>query len=185
MVLEKEVKICSKCGLPKPLNKFYSDRGEQDGLKRQCKLCVCEVLRKNYARPNSHYKEYCHIKAANLLPEKKQQYNIAVKKAHPEMIRANKRQWRRNNPDKVRNQRFKRQFGITIEQYNKLFQNQDGRCAICGRHQTELKRRLAIDHNHKTGKIRALLCTRCNLLVGRVETDLINLVLAYVKIHNE
>jgi hypothetical protein len=58
--------------------------------------------------------------------------------------------------------------GLTIAQYDELLEAQGGVCAICGR--PPKNRRLAVDHNHKTGKIRGLLCWVCNLKVlGRLE----------------
>lgn len=56
--------------------------------------------------------------------------------------------------------RLKKTYGITLEQYEALLAHQDGRCAVC--YGKPRKRRLAVDHNHKTGEIRGLLCTRCN-----------------------
>ena len=49
------------------------------------------------------------------------------------------------------------------KKYNFLFKRQRGRCAICGIHQFKLYRRLCVDHDHKTGKIRGLLCDGCNI----------------------
>lgn len=57
-------------------------------------------------------------------------------------------------------------YGITIEEWNKVFFEQNGCCAICGIHQSELNRQLDIDHNHRTGKIRGLLCNNCNRMIG-------------------
>jgi len=59
-----------------------------------------------------------------------------------------------------------RRYNITVNDYNKMFKDQKGRCAICGRHQIELDRRLCIDHNHKTDEIRGLLCNDCNSILG-------------------
>lgn len=80
--------------------------------------------------------------------------------------------WRNNNEDKrkasVRISSLKRNFGITPEQYNKMFSEQNGCCAICDRHQDLFNKRLAVDHNHHTGEIRGLLCNYCNhRVVGR------------------
>lgn len=59
-----------------------------------------------------------------------------------------------------RNSYLKRKYGITEEQYEELLLAQAGKCAIClCKPRT---RRLAVDHNHKTGEIRGLLCSRCN-----------------------
>lgn len=65
-------------------------------------------------------------------------------------------------------------YGITIEQYNELFDKQNGCCAICGKHQTENEKALAVDHDHSCcdgqkscGKcIRGLLCSNCNRGLG-------------------
>lgn len=61
-------------------------------------------------------------------------------------------------------------YGITEAQYKEMFDAQDGRCAICGR--KPVRRRLAVDHDHNTGKVRGLLCYTCNHFVLRyIEGD--------------
>ena len=57
-------------------------------------------------------------------------------------------------------------YGMTVEQYNCLLEKQNHRCACCGRHKSEFKRRLHVDHEHSSGEIRGLLCTLCNPLIG-------------------
>ena len=52
-----------------------------------------------------------------------------------------------------------------------MFDNQGGRCAICGKHQSELNRVLSVDHDHKTGNVRQLLCTKCNAAIGYLNDD--------------
>jgi len=59
-----------------------------------------------------------------------------------------------------------KQYGITEEQWQEMFKQQNGVCAICHKHQ--VYRRLSVDHNHKTGKVRGLLCVRCNRALGYV-----------------
>lgn len=68
------------------------------------------------------------------------------------------------NKDYAREERLKKNFGITIEEYNLMVKNQDNKCAICGSIPT--KKRLAVDHDHKTNKIRGLLCQHCNTALG-------------------
>lgn len=67
-------------------------------------------------------------------------------------------------------------FNISIKDFEKLLEEQNQRCAICGRNFNELFRKYnnkttvrtpRIDHDHKTGKIRGILCNRCNMLLGR------------------
>lgn len=64
--------------------------------------------------------------------------------------------------------RLKYKHGLTLEQYDQMFEQQDGLCAVC-RNINGDGRRLAIDHNHQTGKIRGLLCFRCNTWLGILE----------------
>lgn len=74
----------------------------------------------------------------------------------------------RERPRQKINRKYwlKRYFNLTFEQYNKMFEQQNGVCAICGK--PELKRNLSVDHNHKTKKIRGLLCLHCNAFLGRI-----------------
>lgn len=69
-------------------------------------------------------------------------------------------------------------YGLTIEEYIQLFKNQNGKCAIC-----EKEMNLSIDHNHKNGKIRGLLCRNCNFGIGFMEdsTRLLEKAIKYLK----
>lgn len=59
---------------------------------------------------------------------------------------------------------LKTRFGITIEEYNLMFLQQNNCCAIC--YKESKSKRLAVDHCHITGKIRGLLCSKCNQGIG-------------------
>lgn len=61
----------------------------------------------------------------------------------------------------VNRERF---YGLTVEDYNRLLEAQQGGCALCGR--TTLK--LHIDHDHDTGQVRGLLCVNCNTALGKL-----------------
>ena len=67
---------------------------------------------------------------------------------------------------------------ISEEDYNRLFDEQEGCCAVCGTHQSELDKRLSVDHNHETGEIRGLLCHPCNVGLGYFRDDEYRLALA-------
>jgi Recombination endonuclease VII len=73
-------------------------------------------------------------------------------------------------------------YGLTVEQYQEMVRQQNGVCAICGRPPKGGKKtkRLSVDHCHKTGRIRGLLCTRCNIALGHVESSLLPQMLAYL-----
>lgn len=88
--------------------------------------------------------------------------------------------YQKDNPGKVREwgwrKHIKKKYGITSDLYQKMFESQNGVCAICGQAETHLYRNkqigyLAIDHDHATGKIRQLLCFNCNTGLGRFNDD--------------
>lgn len=89
--------------------------------------------------------------------------------------RFNTASWRKNNPGKDSKQKriysLRTKYGITLQEYNNLFQKQSGCCAICKKHQTDLIKTFHIDHNHKTGEIRGLLCQQCNHAIGLLKDD--------------
>lgn len=83
----------------------------------------------------------------------------------------NAKKRREENPDKVKSKLLEWYYGITIEDYNNLFVKQNGKCAICGKHQSELKKKLSVDHNHDTNKVRGLLCPECNFGLGKFKDN--------------
>jgi hypothetical protein len=132
--------------------------------------------------------------------EKQKQYSKEFSKKYwiknKEHISQRVKKYRRLNMEKIRLQRkyqyneaqkehkrvyrIKRMYGIDDNKYTELLKKQGGVCAICK--QTEYSKhwcgktmKLAIDHDHKTKKVRGLLCSRCNNGIGRFE-DSINLL---------
>ena len=71
-----------------------------------------------------------------------------------------------SKPSKHREQKLKKRYGLTEEQYNTILAEQEGKCGICKRY-----RRLSVDHDHKTGKNRGLLCSNCNSGLGLFEEN--------------
>ena len=62
---------------------------------------------------------------------------------------------------------LRKKYGITLEEYDQMFEQQGGVCAICG--EPQLGKRLSVDHSHTTGKVRGLLCYICNTRLGILE----------------
>lgn len=106
-------------------------------------------------------------------------------KRHPERINASHRRYKALHSEKVRNYgrkfEYLHDFGITIADYDRMFTAQNGRCAICKRHQSEFKKRLAVDHNHITNAVRGLLCDPCNRGLGMLGEKNLEQALDYLK----
>lgn len=101
--------------------------------------------------------------------ESKKEYNRLYRLANREKLSADLKEWSKNNPLAVKGYVLKRRYGVTVEQYNTLFEKQNGCCAICTAHQSQFKKALHLDHCHKTDKIRGLLCVNCNTALGHLK----------------
>lgn len=77
--------------------------------------------------------------------------------------------WRKANPERwalhQRRAHLKRRYGITIEQYDEMLARQDGRCAFCDTDAPKGKGTFHVDHDHVSGRVRALLCSPCNTFI--------------------
>lgn len=85
---------------------------------------------------------------------------------------------------------LREKYGLTPAQYDRMLAGQDGRCVICGESETTRgrggkPRRLTVDHDHRTGAVRQLLCHRCTLVTWAVEEQpaLLGLVRDYLRRH--
>jgi hypothetical protein len=98
--------------------------------------------------------------------------------------------WKSRNKQKVmqtsRKNNYKRQYGITIDDWNEMFEEQQGRCAICDKHQSNEPMRLHVDHNHTTGQVRELLCSNCNRMLGcaKEDTEILEKAINYLNKHD-
>ena len=98
---------------------------------------------------------------------------------------------RKENPRKYKNQDLVRKYGITLEDYERMQEEQDNKCAICLKEETALNpktkepRGLAVDHCHSAGKVRGLLCSLCNSAIGSLKDDVGLLERAILYLRNE
>jgi hypothetical protein len=166
---------------------------------RQQRLEESKEYRRLNPRPDYSAKYYLGNKEKWKKSEaQKQERNAKRRKLYAEneatRIKARKltREWQIKNPDKKRNQHLKK-FGITIEVFNKMLQGQSGGCAICGALESpdkstrskSGKRRLHVDHCHSSGLVRGLLCSSCNLGLGKFfdRADLLEKAALYIRKH--
>lgn len=92
------------------------------------------------------------------------------------------------NPDQQKNQFLRQAYGITLADYDRMAEQQGYKCAIC--ESTDAKSngaRFHVDHDHKTGKVRGLLCGPCNTGIGkfRDSTALLISAIEYLKDHSD
>jgi hypothetical protein len=101
------------------------------------------------------------------------QRNLRYRKDHPEIVRQSTMRWRQRNPEKMSAQYTRKKlkgYGITEVQYRDMSRAQGGVCAVCGETNTS-GMALAVDHSHRTGEVRGLLCNRCNAALGFLKND--------------
>ena len=113
--------------------------------------------------------------------------SAAWKKRNREAYNSRARELRRANPRRHKNYQLKHAYGITVDLYEELRRGQGGVCAICKtpphgkpRAKREMPDTLDVDHDHETGEVRALLCRRCNLMLGKGHDD-VSLLLAMAR----
>ena len=102
------------------------------------------------------------------------------------------KKWRKDNPTKQRSYDLMRNYGITVEDYDKMFCEQNGVCSICGKKETAKNQfgltKLSVEHRHSDGRVRGLVCRVCNHLIDIYETDFYGLkkeIVEYMEKHNE
>ena len=98
--------------------------------------------------------------------------------------------WRKANPEKEtehsRRYQLKRNYGMTLEQWDEMFEAQGGCCAVCGTDEPGGKGTFHVDHCHDSGEVRALLCNGCNVALGMMDDDpeRIRALADYAEAHN-
>jgi hypothetical protein len=118
------------------------------------------------------HKEEISSSAKKYYKKNKKELEIKAKiyrKDHKEDIHNKNRIYYREHKKNARELALSKLYGITDKDWNKLFLEQDGKCAICGRAQG--KTRLHTDHSHITGKVRGLLCENCNHGLGNLKDN--------------
>lgn len=140
------VKFCNGC---KKMAEFYKNRGRKDGLQTQCKDCLHTL---SLAWGRAHRDQLNEKQNAKY--SKDATYERKIRKSKSKTFR----DWY-----------LKTNHGITEEQFVEMLLVQGGKCAICGDaspKKTGKSAPFVVDHEHKTGKIRGILCNLCNMGIG-------------------
>lgn len=153
----KTVKICSKCKIEKEFCKFGKDLRKITGLQSQCQICQREK-RQEWVSSNPEYARMRHI----------------LRMQEPEWIKKRAEydaKYRKKKFVSDREKMLLKKYKITVDHYNQLLLSQNGVCAICESDKNSKSckgglKSFAVDHCHKSEKIRGLLCDRCNRGIG-------------------
>jgi hypothetical protein len=153
-------RVCTVCGRWKPWKSFCCDRHGHTGRHSRCRTC-CNAASAAWRVRTDYYAR----NQVSLTAQKKATYN----------------------PRKKKDYDLKSKYGLTLAEFSRLHERQRGQCKICRRpickQTTSTKRRAAVvDHDHRTGEIRGLLCHTCNRALGLFNDDasLLRRALAHV-----
>ena len=118
---------------------------------------------------------------------------VAKREARPVLQNAEQLQqqaYRAQDRERYRAAERLRKFGVAEHEYNEMVAVQGNCCAICRQKETAMRlgkvRALAVDHDHETGKVRALLCSDCNVGIGKLKEDreILLAAIRYLDSHN-
>src|SRR6185503_1075016 len=125
--------------------------------RRKCSKCGERKSASKFYGPESRCRwcKSCRRKAS-----------LKYRRENIEAIRKIQREWGARNPKKRRAREVRYLYGLTEVAYNNLLSAQGHRCAIC---RCAFKKTPCVDHSHKSGKVRGLLCCLCNLGLGHLE----------------
>jgi Recombination endonuclease VII len=157
------VKQCSRCKETKPLSEFNKDKRRKDCLTYHCKKCVSY-----YGKTRNGVVDRKHINELGQI-------------------------WKKKNPDKVRAQWVKQMFGLSYTEYLSLYEKQHASCAICKTplllygSKDDTDKIANVDHCHTTGKVRGLLCRKCNTALGLFNDNItaIKMAAEYLETNND
>lgn len=152
-----------------------------DNIIKVCVKCgESKPLSLFHKRGNNKYRNDC----SNCVKE----YGKLYRAKNKEIISEKKRIYHKINPHIKRKSHLKKEFNLTLEDYTKMLNAQFGKCKICGIDKVDNRqhKHFHIDHNHNTGKIRGLLCSKCNTLLGasKDNIDILKNAIKYLEENN-
>ncbi len=168
------VKLCKHHGYLK----------ENDVFKKKnflrCKLCQKQYYEINIEKRDKDNKNY-RIKHTDKVKITNKEWRLKNKEYDKERTK----KWVKNNPEKAKLMRWrghiKFAYKITAKEYDQMIEDQNGLCKICNNPEMTMNmlkdgfKKLAVDHCHTTGKVRGLLCVKCNGALGMFQDSIDNL----------
>lgn len=154
---QEAVVTCSICTEAKPGSDFGKDKSRKNGLAVRCKVCMNKT--------NRRWRE-----------------------ANREKSRSSRDRWSERNREHIREKYYRRTYGIGVDDVARMLLEQDSACAICTRRDPVVSTGgFHVDHDHRTGQVRALLCGRCNIAIGLLDDspERAEALAAYLRKHSE
>ena len=177
------------CKIHGDLNEENAYKCVENGKVRfRCRPCSSVVRKAQYA----NNRDQAILDAAKWKRENRKRVNeLAAQDRinNPEKYEKWRKDYYERNAKTINKRSICRYHGLEIKTYEQMFENQNNQCAICGKEETRKSKgklmRLCIDHNHETGKIRALLCHDCNSGLGKFydSPDLLTKAAIYLMDH--
>lgn len=146
-----ELKYCKFCNRYLPYSQFSPHPTTKDKKNNRCKDCVSTYNKKRWATLSNEEKNKRISRHKYLREQNREVYSRA---------------------DKCKTYRNK--YGVTLKDYEKQWEQQQYKCAICSRVKQNNEKAFAVDHCHKTNAVRGILCPQCNVDLGRIEKYLKN-----------
>lgn len=169
-VVKDGQRICNCCKSWKPIEQYTKSKTGHMGLSAVCKDCENEKARIRYAEKD-------------ILSRRKGQKSVYDRERRKRLRAEGK--LKKPDPEAQREQAMKRKYGITIKDYEAMVKAQNNECAICfAPGEQERNGKLVIDHCHASGKVRGLLCNKCNLLLGHANDTIERLERAILYLSN-
>ena len=155
-----KIKICTKCKIEKNINEFNKCSRNRDGRDYVCADCKAEGKREYYTENVERERK------------KRRDYGIKHKIERAEYGKQYKEKNRKRIRLDCRNYYYLKTHGISLKQKEQMIVDQDYKCLSCG---TDLRLvahdKTCVDHDHKSGKIRGILCHHCNVCLGLLGED--------------
>lgn len=190
--VKPQTKQCSKCRVIKPIHNFSRHPQTKSGIDPRCKQCSNAYHLEHRRRLTARYDA---LGPAVLVTEKrccdckqiKPRESFSVRKTSRDGLRGDcteclnrrNRDYHLTHPRRQKVNMAKYRYGLTSDQYDAILEHQNGLCAICSQPEgisvSGKPHRLAVDHDHVSGKIRGLLCRRCNIALGHFDDKVENL----------
>jgi arsenate reductase-like glutaredoxin family protein len=180
--MDEKLRKCNTCKELKLISEFHKDKKSPDGIRYKCKKCNIKDSSKWAKTHKDRIRELVRTKEARRLTEDfrgnrdPEDVKRRAKESRKKYFQENKEYFRKYN--------LKWKYDLTTEQYNQLLNEQEYKCKVCNK-LLGTGRNVHIDHDHTTGKVRSILCRKCNTALGMVNDDIAILqnLINYLKYH--